>query len=291
MQQIPPHPLPPRLQAHLQGEQRKVDLLTAFQAKVDEAKRLWKNKKNSATNASFINDIYNTLAQMNISVRVCNYCEANEADDIEHIYPKSFFPERAFVWENYLLACKSCNTHWKLDKCYILNGCSSTVLTRGTIPNPSSEIAFINPRTENPNNFLLYDFRTGNFIVHDGLDCQAQEKANKTLEILGLNNRDTLRHSRQEAYKNFYDKLSRLQRAKRATTHNELADCFYPNETDFIDFDEPIPAQVGNFENSIRASIQRSRHRAVWYAIKTHYRTHNPVWHAIFTSIPAAVHW
>lgn len=43
----------------------------------------------------------------------CMYCEDNEGTDIEHFWPKSKFPEKAFSWSNYLLACSHCNSNRK----------------------------------------------------------------------------------------------------------------------------------------------------------------------------------
>lgn len=41
----------------------------------------------------------------------CAYCEATLAINIDHFYPKSKFPERMFLWENFLLACANCNRY------------------------------------------------------------------------------------------------------------------------------------------------------------------------------------
>ena len=91
MQQIPNRILAQDLTTHLTEQQTKVNAEISFADKVAKAKALWQAK-----NAAKFNEIYNILTQMSVGVRICNYCEANEADDIEHIYPKSFFPERAF---------------------------------------------------------------------------------------------------------------------------------------------------------------------------------------------------
>lgn len=292
MQQITSSILAANLDAHLSSEQRKVDAQVSFATRAAKAKSLWDNKNSTLSKKTKFEAIYQTLAGMCISVGICNYCEANEANDIEHIYPKAFFPERAFVWENYLLACKSCNTHWKLDKCYILAGCASTILARGAAPAAGSEIAFINPRVENPNEYWYYDTLTHTFVIWPDthIECEAQEKAKRTLEILGLNIRDTLLHSRRAAYNGFFDMLSRLQRAKQATTHDELAACFYPDGSDFVDFARAVADQQIDFENSIRQAIQKSRHQTVWYAIKT-YCKNQPRWKPVFDVIPAAADW
>ncbi|MCA9012766.1 MAG: HNH endonuclease [Planctomycetaceae bacterium] len=44
----------------------------------------------------------------------CSYCEAaKDPQDlhVEHIYPKDPHPERALLWENFLLSCSSCNSY------------------------------------------------------------------------------------------------------------------------------------------------------------------------------------
>jgi len=40
----------------------------------------------------------------------CAYCEITVARDVEHYYPKSLYPQRMFRWDNFLFACKNCNT-------------------------------------------------------------------------------------------------------------------------------------------------------------------------------------
>lgn len=285
MQQIPNRILAQDLTTHLTEQQTKVNAEISFADKAAKAKALWQAK-----NAAKFNEIYNILTQMSVGVRICNYCEANEADDIEHIYPKSFFPERAFSWENYLLACKSCNTQWKSDKCYIIDDCNTRILVRKEEPRVGSEIAFINPRIENPNDFLFYDTRTHFFVPIAWQSCENVEKAEKTLEILQLNARDTLRKSRELAFREFYDKLDRLKRALNAQTPDELAAIFYPDEEIFVDFDLPLSILKSNFKQSVQNYIQSSRHLSVWYAIKT-YDKNTQKWQPIFNQIPEALNW
>jgi uncharacterized protein (TIGR02646 family) len=43
----------------------------------------------------------------------CMYCEDSAGTDIEHFWPKSAYPARAFDWANYLLACSYCNSNLK----------------------------------------------------------------------------------------------------------------------------------------------------------------------------------
>ncbi len=51
---------------------------------------------------------------MNISKGICNYCEQNESNDIEHINPKSFFPEMILFGKTTFLHVSSViqGTNW-----------------------------------------------------------------------------------------------------------------------------------------------------------------------------------
>lgn len=74
---------------HLNRLQVKVDSEPIFHAKVGKAETLWNGKKKSKKGKIAFDEIVSTLKQMCVSVEICNYCEQNEANDIEHIYPKS----------------------------------------------------------------------------------------------------------------------------------------------------------------------------------------------------------
>jgi 5-methylcytosine-specific restriction endonuclease McrA len=45
----------------------------------------------------------------------CAYCEGVAAQDIEHFYPKTQYPDRMFDWDNFLRGCKNCN-NFKRDR-------------------------------------------------------------------------------------------------------------------------------------------------------------------------------
>lgn len=50
----------------------------------------------------------------------CAYCESSSAPTIEHIWPKSEYPAKMFDWDNFLAACRDCNSEklaeFKLDE-------------------------------------------------------------------------------------------------------------------------------------------------------------------------------
>ncbi len=95
--------------AHLSQIQLEINSMADFALQVEKAQKTWKSKGNGSGKQAF-GEVKSTLEKMCVSTEICNYCEQNEASDIEHIAPKSFFPNHAFVWENYLLACKNCNS-------------------------------------------------------------------------------------------------------------------------------------------------------------------------------------
>ncbi len=77
----------------------------------------------------------------------CIYCESKVSHvyfgDVEHMKPKSKFPELEFDWDNLGYVCRKCNSE-KSDKW-------------------DNQYPFINPYTEDPLNFLCV---VGHFIYH-----------------------------------------------------------------------------------------------------------------------------
>ena len=97
MIQLSSKPLSTQAADGLKNLQNNVDGKAIYIEQVAEAIRLWGNKPNTTFSA-----VKKALIDLTISVQTCNYCENNEATDIEHIYPKSHFPSRCFDWNNYI---------------------------------------------------------------------------------------------------------------------------------------------------------------------------------------------
>jgi len=92
--------------------------LETLQSQVDDApdpkaraKNLWNNKPRSP-----FDEVRTALEAMASGRDRCMYCEDNEGTDIEHFWPKSAYPELAFIWDNYLMACSACNSNHKRDR-------------------------------------------------------------------------------------------------------------------------------------------------------------------------------
>ena len=197
--------------AHLEvldGYQAEVDGLPAYEERVEKGKNLFRshNRKHNATFAA----VRQTLAEMCHGPKRCMYCEDSAADQIEHFRPMDLYPETIFAWMNYLYACGPCNRE-KGNRFKVIDP-ESRALVNATrhpgapiVPPPRGDAALIDPRRENPLDFLMLDLRqTFEFTpkpdLH-GLNCG---RARYTIEVLRLNERDHLvvaRRSHFESYR------------------------------------------------------------------------------------------
>ena len=100
----------------------------------------------------------------------CPYCEIEislENSQIEHIKPKNKFPKLLTEYDN-LLAC-----------------CLESKRCGNSKANKWDEL-FINPITENPEDYFKYDIKTGK-IISIFKDGEKYEKAKYTINLLNLN--------------------------------------------------------------------------------------------------------
>lgn len=127
-----------RTTAYLLKRQGRVD---AGQA-VEQA---WKTAR--ATKA--MGRVRSTLVSM-VGVRErCFFCEDSRGSDIEHFWPKVPHPNRAFLWDNLLLLCATCNRK-KGDR-FPLDAHGNPIL--------------VNPAVDDPWQFIFFDEITGNLVA------------------------------------------------------------------------------------------------------------------------------
>jgi uncharacterized protein (TIGR02646 family) len=138
----------------------------------DAAARRWYNKR-----ASEFGEIRRVLQEMASGIERCMYCEGSEGTDIEHFWPKSTFPERAFDWLNYLLACAACNSNHK-----------RTRFPRDDTGAP----LLIDPTAEDPTKHLRLTPSTGKYTART-------PKGASSIEVFGLD-RKVLERSRRNAW-------------------------------------------------------------------------------------------
>lgn len=159
-----------------------------------EARKLWRSKNNQA-----FREIKATLTEMAPGRVRCMYCEDSQGTDIEHFYPKTTFPQKAFEWENYLLACSHCNSNEKRDE-FPLDADDRPLL--------------IDPTAEDPLDHLALSPRTGKYRPRG-------PKGQPSIEVFGLA-RAILEEGRKDAWTALevllvrYASLSAAYQVKRA---------------------------------------------------------------------------
>lgn len=280
--------------------QDRVNSEATFKKKKAKAKSLWNNKGGSNVGKRAFEDIKDTLIKMCVSEEICNYCEQNEANDIEHINPKSFFPEFTFIWRNYLLACSKCNTVLKSDKCYVLDANDDIFFVERGIQPPHTNYAFINPRIENPNKFLILNMQTFEFQIIRGLSKKDKHKAEKTLEILELNERVQLRHARRKSAQYYQRTIRELIKILDCNTKEDLKERLGSYDERFdssgsyverFDFSQSLTKLKDDIKASFKYDIQTHQHPSVWYAIKTIQIKVNSKWIKLHQELPEAFTW
>lgn len=278
---------------HLATQQATINAL-ALSQRPAMAETLWdaKNNVTSGGKAAFA-EIRQTLVGMCVGTGLCNYCENNEATDVEHIYPKSFFPERAFTWLNYLLACKICNTHHKLDQFAVfVPALSANAITmrRKKLP-ASADAAFIDPRVEDPLVFLFLDITDKSFFLvpYPTLtDPRASAKAIHTLSILQIGERAALAAARRVAFKFFQSRLERYQLARDATSWADLERLV--EDPDLVDTANTFETEQRQMMTALQQSILTHPHPTVWREMQRQYLS-LPKTKALFEAVPKALKW
>lgn len=188
--------------------QSSVNAKANFAEKAAEGKRLF-SQYNKKTNAAF-KVIRELLAEMSGGTVRCNYCEDSNANQVEHIYPKNFYPEKCFIWQNYCYACGPCNQP-KSDKFAIFQIPSGLEynfenLAKDIQP-PAGTALLINPRVDEPLDFLFLDTKsTFKFVAYQETPAEIR-RADYTIEVLGLNSRSYLVRARKIAFDNFKSRL------------------------------------------------------------------------------------
>lgn len=115
----------------------------------------------------------------------CSYCETRLSSslDVEHILPKSQFPDEEKNWENFCLACTNCNSikkwaierRWK-DSWQHLHTTSAKIAAR-------SEFYWI----DQDNTFRIVEYTKGGIVtVNSLLAIEEQQVAQATIKMVGL---------------------------------------------------------------------------------------------------------
>jgi uncharacterized protein (TIGR02646 family) len=287
----------PTTQTHLNSQQADIDGQVSYEEQVNRAATLWNGKEGSIPKRAAFLEIKAKLTDNAVGEHYCGYCEHNEHSDIEHIYPKGLYPNKAFVWENYMWACKKCNSGLKLDKFKIFNplGSSSTQditpqHNPRTYVQPSNEDnVLINPRVDDPLDFLFLDLKSGVLVTHPSLTTPRDiERANYTLELLKIDIREGLKKARIIARKGFINSLKRYIIAKNATSFKELEECM--EELHPVIFAYSLEIEKTTTYLSIKEDIITRNHPTVWKEMQRQY-LQIPLLTRLFAQAPEALNW
>lgn len=264
MIRLPDRSLSARATSWLSRWQAAVDATPSYADRVAEADRGF-HQRNRGQNKTFA-EVKETLAKMCSGARRCAYCEDSYADEAEHIRPKSLYPEACYEWMNYLYACGPCNGP-KNNRFAILIGSNLLEVTRARnapiVPPPTGPHALINPRVEDPLSFLEIDL-ADTFFVLPSRDPGTVEfvRAEHTIDVLRLNERDALPKARAEAYGSYRARL-----------------CEYVEWT-----------QQGRSTSELVGAIRRMAHPMVWAEMRRQH-PHRPDLVPLFQAAPEALSW
>ncbi|WP_187484929.1 HNH endonuclease family protein [Pantoea agglomerans] len=208
-------------ETHLNSKQQEINNEVSYSDKVTKADSLWKSKSKK-----HFDDVRVVLDKMCVGSRRCNYCEDSVADEVEHIKPKSIYPSDCFKSENYLYSCGPCNGP-KNNKYAIFDQHNNVIdVSRkkggAVIPPQNGHGVFINPRIENPLDFIILELNTFFFVPYPGKSPLETARATYTIETLELNTRDYLVNAREHAFHSYKDSLENYVNKKLIGLKNDL---------------------------------------------------------------------
>lgn len=228
MIQLPDPGLPADQAAQLRRLQDEVAAIHDYAAQVQQAAEKFK-RRNTAADPLF-RVVRQTLAAMCHGPRRCGYCEDSAADEVEHIRPKALYPELCFEWKNYLYACGPCNGP-KNNQFAVFSRQTGAVVEvtrkRGQplVPPEPGDPVLIDPRSEDPLQYLELDL-IDTFIFLPLADPGSAEhrRAEYTMDVLRLNDRDYLVVARKAAYETYRRLLRDYVSNKRSGSPTAMAE-------------------------------------------------------------------
>lgn len=151
----------------------------------------------------------------------CNYCEKSIGESnrghIEHLVPRKSQPNLRFEWANLFLSCNSA------DHCGEFKDSP-----RSTAYEPDT---LIRPDQEDPETLLQF-FSTGKVEPRPGLDPTSQQRAQKTIEVLNLNDqklitaRSAIAKQAETLLFDFIDDLEALSAEERTVLFQDEINAF-----------------------------------------------------------------
>lgn len=269
MIRIAPADLEEEAAAALAAYQGEVDAAGAYAERVARAKELF-SARNRRENRAFA-AVRGTLDRLCRGPSRCMYCEDSAADEVEHFRPKDLYPELVFVWSNYLYACGPCNGP-KNNRFAVFSARTRTLVEvsrpKGAPvvePEPGEPV-LIDPRNEDPLELLRMDLRdTFWFLPVHPVGTQEHARADYTIRVLHLNDRDVLLRARSGAFEAYKALIHRY------VLHRQAG---WP------------PERLRNLVNA----LHNMNHCTVWAEMKRQRHQHGEL-RALFQAAPEALEW
>ena len=101
---------------------------------------------------------------------LCAYCEDTTKGEVDHFRPKSRDPELVYCWSNWVFSCHDCN-HSKGKRWPAWGYVDPCARSKAACPE----------------NYFTFDTQTGEILVKKQLTSRRRDKAQRTIEHLGLN--------------------------------------------------------------------------------------------------------
>jgi uncharacterized protein (TIGR02646 family) len=267
MTRLPNVALPPHTAAGLAEYQAVLDAIDNFSAKVKAAKVHFSARNRSAN--PYFREVRRVLREMCTALGCCCYCGLSQADEIEHVWPKDFYPEKTFEWSNYVYSCGPCNGP-KSSKFAVFRDDTGGECDVGTecakgVPPPSGFPLLINPRAEDPLEFLEIDIAgTFLFLPRPTMSSREIRRAQYTIDILRLNTREVVVRARENAFRSYRAML-----------------CEYISRRSQGEVNELLPLQ---------GAFSQMPHPAVWSEMKRQRAAYVEL-RDLFDEAPEAVAW
>lgn len=267
MIRLPDRALPPELQQHLDGLQAELDAAGDYARRVELTADMWKNRTANNTFAR----IREILCELCFGPRRCVYCEDSASTQIEHVRPKSLYPEATFSWGNLLPACSGCNVPKNSRfAVFVPDEQDPVQVSRRRndpiVPPRVGEPVLIHPGCEDPQPFLTLDLLgTFHILPRPGLQPRERTRAMWTIDELLHLNREPLPQARRDAFDGYRDRLGQYIYRRDAGADQAVLQ----NHVD---------------------GIRRMGYRFVWEEMKAQ-RDHHRDLRELFAQTPEALDW
>jgi uncharacterized protein (TIGR02646 family) len=202
--------------------------------------------------------------------RRCCYCEDSAADEVEHFRPKDLYPAVAFQWANYLYACGPCNGPKNNHFAIISRGGVLKDVTRKpkdpVVPPIKGRPALIDPRSDDPLQFMTLDLVDTFWFVPSGAPgSEERARAEYTIDVLHLNDRDVLPRARKESFEDYVAHVVRYRAERDSGTASKVLQEYVEN-------------------------LRLKQHPTVWAEMKRQHARHARL-APVFAAVPEALGW